>query len=222
MDSKISTPNNVSRIDVSAENDITAVAGMSRSGKSGYVKRLVSARPVLLVWDPDAEYVEAGITRAVYSRTAWRDMIFSGIPGRYSFVRPIERQEFEFWALTVMHRGHCTAVAEETADVTYAGKAPPQWGQLIRKGGKRHISIFAITQFPSESDKTAFRNARRIVCFKVDRDDDIKAMVKEMRVPATDIGAIPLYSALIVDKHHKLHEPRVTHFRHAISASKTA
>lgn len=213
---------NVSRIDVSAESDITVVAGMSRSGKSAWVKKQIAGRKNILAWDPDGEYVAAGITRPIYTRADWLRAVLSKQPCRLSYVAPISRDEFNFWALAVLHRGHCTAVAEETADVTHAGKAPKNWGELIRKGAKRHISIFAVTQTPTESDKTVMRNARRITCFMVDRDPDIDYMAREMRVPRADLAALQRLEAVIVDKHAPAGSPRVTRFKHRFPARRTA
>lgn len=215
-------PSNVSRIDVSAESDITVVAGMARSGKSAWVKRQVARRPAVFAWDPDGEYILAGITRPIYRRVDLLRAVLDKRPGRFSYVAPISRAEFNFWALAVLHRGDCTAVAEETADVTHAGKAPEQWGQLVRKGAKRGISIFAVTQTPPESDKTVMRNARRIVCFMQDREPDIDYMAREMRVPRAEIAALAKLEALIVDKHAPPGVPRVTRFRHQFPAPKPA
>lgn len=215
----------VRRIDVSAESDITVVSGMSRSGKSAYVKNLIRARPVLRVWDPDGEYVDAGITRPIYSRQAWTAANNGPHGGRFSYVAPVTRDEFNYWALACLARGNfgpLTVVAEETADVTHAGKAPQHWGSLVRRGAKRRISIVALTQTPSESDKTVMKNARRLVCFMQDRDPDIDYMAREMRVPREQIAALKKLEALILDKHAEGGRS-VTPFRHSaatLAASK--
>lgn len=214
--------NKISRIDVSAESDITVVAGMSRSGKSAFVKNEIERRPILCAWDPDGEYVEAGISRAVYTRRDLMQWATSPALGRISYVGPVARDEFNFWALCCLHKGnfvkHLTVVAEETADVTHAGKAPKNWGQLVRKGAKRHISIYAITQTPPESDKTVMRNARRIVCFLQDRVPDIDYMAREMRVPRETIASLKRLEAVIVDK-HATPDKRVQMFQHRFPKS---
>lgn len=194
----------ISRIDVSADSDITVVSGMSRSGKSAYVKYLMRARPVLRVWDPDGEYVDAGITHAIHSRRDWTRINSGPHGGRFSYVAPITRDEFNYFSLACLARGNfgpLTVIAEETADVTHSGKAPQHWGALVRRGAKRRISIVALTQTPSESDKTVMKNARRLVCFMQDREPDILYMAREMRVPAEQIAALKKLEALILDKH---------------------
>lgn len=212
----------ISRIDVSAESDITVVAGMSRSGKSAWVKKQLAGRKNILAWDPDGEYVLAGITKPIYTRQDWLKAILLKQNIKFSYVAPINRDEFNFWSLAVLHRGNCTAVAEETADVTHSGKAPQNWGELVRKGAKRGISIFAITQTPTESDKTVLRNARRIACFMVDTDSDISYMAAKMRVPREDIAALQRLEAVIVDKHAPAGMPRVMRFKHSFRPPKTA
>jgi len=159
------------RIDVSLDNNLTAVAGMSRSGKSAFVKRDMGKPARALFWDPDAEYVEAGISTPVYDRRALLEVVTHRKAGRFSYVSPVNTDEFNFWSLAALHWGHCTAVAEETSDVTHPGKAPTYWGQLVRRGAKRGIAVYAVTQFPGESDKTIWRNARRVVCFQLEGAD---------------------------------------------------
>jgi hypothetical protein len=79
--------------------------------------------------------------------------------------------------------GNCTAVAEETADVTTPAKAPVGWGTLVRRGRKRGISIIGVTQRPAESDKTIIGNATKIHCGMLKRPQDRKYMALEMDVP---------------------------------------
>lgn len=195
----------ISRIDVHAQNDINVVSGMSGSGKSHYVKQKVRTLPVLRAWDPDGEYVAAGITQPIYTRRDWTELCTGPHGGRFSYVGPITVKEFNYWALACGTRGNfgpLAVIAEETADVTHSGKAPQHWGELVRrKARKRRITVYALTQTPSESDKTVMKNARRIVCFMQDRDPDIDYMAREMRVPREQIAALKLYEHLVLDKH---------------------
>lgn len=171
------------RIDVTLANNLSAVAGMSRSGKSALVKSEVGKAKRAIFWDPDAEYVEDGVSVAVYDRPALLKIVTERSTGRFSYVAPVNTDEFNFWALAALHWGHCAAVAEETSDVTHPGKAPTYWGQLVRRGAKRGIAVYAVTQFPGESDKTIWRNARRVVCFQMEGTDR-SYMAKRLSIPA--------------------------------------
>ena len=188
-----------SRIDVKLGNNLTAVAGMSRSGKSAWVKRDMGKPARALFWDPDAEYVEAGISVPVYDRRTMLDIISNRKVGRFSYVSTVNTDEFNFWALSALHWGHCTAVAEETSDVTSPGKAPTYWGQLVRRGAKRNIAVYAVTQFPGESDKTIWRNARRVVCFQMEGTDRVY-MSKRLDLPAERFPRAQ-FDYLVIDRH---------------------
>jgi hypothetical protein len=74
----------------------------------------------------------------------------------------------------------CTAVVEELADVTNPGKAPPAWGDLLRWARKLGINIYAITQRPSESDKTIVGLAHSIICHAMARHADQIYMAREL------------------------------------------
>lgn len=192
-------------IDVSLGNRITVVVGKSRSGKSAYVKRQVKAARRLLVWDPDGEFVEAGICQPLTTRQQLLDVVSRSAHGRFSYVAPVRRDEFNFWSLAVLHWRNCVAVAEETSDVTSPGKAPEQWGQLIRKGAKRGIVLYGVTQAPSESDKTIMRQARFVVCFVLGRDVDRAYMAAEIDLPKERLQALrtverQFAEGVIVDK----------------------
>lgn len=193
-------------IDVSLGSRITTVVGMSRSGKSAYVKRQVKTARRLLVWDPDGEFVDAGITRPLTTRQQLLQVVSGTRAGRFSFIAPVRRDEFNFWSLAVLHWRDCVAVAEETSDVTSPGKAPEQWGQLIRKGAKRGIELYGITQAPSESDKTILRQARFVVCFMLGRDVDRAYMAAELDIPKDRLQQLrtvegKFCEGLVLDKH---------------------
>ena len=83
-------------------------------------------------------------------------------------------------------------IAEELADVTNASKAPGNWGILLRRGLKRGITIYAISQRWAEADKTAIGNASEFIVF-TSRGDDVAYISKKTRIPETEIEAlIPL------------------------------
>jgi hypothetical protein len=89
---------------------------------------------------------------------------------------------------------NAAVVAEETADVTSPSKARPNWGPLIRRGRARGLApIFALTQRPAESDKTAIGNATLIRVGRMARDADRKMMAKELDINYRILtGLLPL------------------------------
>ena len=78
---------------------------------------------------------------------------------------------------------NCAVIAEEIADVTRVGKAPPMWGQLLRRGRKRAIKIYMTTQRPSEADKTALTQATMVRTGLLGRHADREALARDMDIP---------------------------------------
>lgn len=180
-------------IDVSRAASITVVVGSSGSGKSAWLKGQIRGAPRVLAWDPDDEY--SGLPGFVRVDSL-RDLVSRlkrAASGRYAFV-PASGEAFDSWSLAAFAWGNCVALAEETADVTAPGKAPPGWGTLVRRGRKRGVTLYAVTQRPSESDKTVIGNATRIHCCALARAADRAYMARELDVPQAEIDGIkPLH-----------------------------
>ncbi|WP_351001078.1 hypothetical protein [Shewanella sp. TB7-MNA-CIBAN-0143] len=184
------------RIDTSRKADIRAVCGGSGSGKSSYVKAELKRLkpPRLIIWDPVDEYGEVATVRV----TTCRELadILSRYPHGALKIRFVAegQKNFEFWARCAFAWTNAAVVAEETADVTSPSKAPPNWGQLVRRGRARGLSpIFALTQRPAESDKTAIGNATLIRVGRMARDADRKMMAKELDIDYRILtGLLPL------------------------------
>lgn len=178
---------------------LTVAVGASRSGKTAWVKQQL-ADPgrylIQLYWDVEGQY-EGNVIR---TRSQLVDVCAHAKPGRWSY-RPRTLADFGFWGecglllLRVAEkrypdRVHTAIVAEETSDVTSPGKAPDGWGMLVRRGLKRAGDIYAITQRPSESDKTVMGNAGVIHCCGLQRDQDMVYMSKELRLPVPEIAGL--------------------------------
>lgn len=163
---------------------VVVVAGGSGTGKTAWVsaeiRRLQPKR--VLVWDVKGEYSRAGFF-SVTTASELAHMCARARCGWIAFVPGLlcNTKVFGFWSRCALAWGSCVAIAEETADVTSPGKAPPGWGELVRRGRDRHVWIYAITQAPSESDKTVMRNHTLIHCGALKRDPDRAYMAREMR-----------------------------------------
>lgn len=171
---------------------IALVCGSSGSGKSLWVKQQIAQLPRVLVYDTDDEYSELpGFERVTRARDL-AHRLRRARAGRYAFVpaSPCNVALFEFWSKAAFAWGTCAAVAEELADVTSPGKAPPGWGMLIRRGRKRGIHLYAVTQRPSESDKTAIGNATLLHCGALARRLDRAYMAAELDAPESAVAAL--------------------------------
>lgn len=172
------------------------VTGKSRSGKSAWTKKQLNALAARIgreiVFDIKGEYANG--YRVVDSLSELGALLQS-TPGplRVAY-RPISpKKDFGLWAkmaFTWCKMSPCVIVAEELADVTTPAKAPDGWGQVCRQSLGFGGWVFAITQRPSESDKTAIGNASLIHCCKMARADDRRYMAKELDVPVTAIDEL--------------------------------
>ncbi len=170
------------------------VAGASRSGKTFWTVHQVRAERRLLVWDAKGEWWRHDC-RTVTSPAELRELVATNPPtfARIAYARPCTPAEFEFfcrcaWVWIRAARG--AIVVEELADVTNPGKAPTAWGEILRKGLAFGPAIYAVTQRPSESDKTAIGNSSRVHCHRMARAADIRYMAAELRVPVADVEAL--------------------------------
>jgi len=148
--------------------ELIVVTGATRTGKTTWVAHQVRNARRLLLWDGAADGHRSYHCRTVTDPRELCELVKPGAPPeRIAYVRAVTAPEFDIfcrlaWVWVRAARG--VLVVEELADVTHPGKAPVAWGEIIRKGLRYGPTIYALTQRPSESDKTALGNASRIHC----------------------------------------------------------
>lgn len=178
---------------------LVVVGGASRSGKTAYVRKATAKSTRLLAWDPEDQWAQLpGFVRVTRRDDLLKLTLNTSGRMRLAYVAGGDlSKEFDFFAGVAMYTGRYVApvdvIAEELADVTHAGKAPGRWGLLLRRGLKRGISIFAISQRWSEADKTACGNASEFVLFRQSSADDVRYLARKTRVPEAELfGLKPL------------------------------
>lgn len=175
---------------------LVVIAGASRSGKTAYTFRVVNRTGGrIIAWDPEAQWCELRGWRKVTTRAELWEACQRPGAAHLAYVAGGDlKTEFNFWSACVMYWGRyigpCTAIAEELADVTTPSKAPGNWGILLRRGLKRGISIYAISQRWAEADKTAVGNATEFVCFRMSSGDDVAYMARKTRIPLAELEAL--------------------------------
>lgn len=172
------------RIDTSRKADINYIVGSSGAGKSFYIKQAVADEKRLLVFDPDDEY---GDIPGIITTTNGKQLteLIKAHATKPLKVRLVRNgvDAFELCNALAFAWTNCTYVAEEIADVTRVGKAPPAWGQTLRRGRKRGIRIFITTQRPAEADKTAFTQASMVRTGLLGNIADQDAMRRSLDIP---------------------------------------
>lgn len=177
---------------------LIVVGGASRSGKTAYVRKATAKSRRVCVWDIEAQWCELPGWRRITSRAALWDALQMPGPFKIAFVSGGDlRGEFDYWARAVLYAGRYVGplevVAEELADVTSPAKAPGHWGILLRRGLKRGVTIYAISQRWQEADKTAFDNASEYVFFR-QANPKARAYVSDSAGIALDqIPTVPLH-----------------------------
>lgn len=171
------------------------VSGASRSGKTAWVRQMVQGEARVFLWDPEAQWCELpGWTKAT-SRAQLTAHAASHGPRKVAYVVGSSLADnFDHFASCCMYAGRwvepVAVVAEELADVTTTAKAPPAWGILVRRGLKRGINIYAISQRWSEADKTAFGNASDFVIFRASSMADVRYIAGRTKLEAEEISRL--------------------------------
>lgn len=174
---------------------LIVVSGASRSGKTAYVVRAVRAEKRVIAWDIEAQWCNLPGWQKVTTRAELFKAVQRGGPAKIAYVTRAGdiRAEFDFFCGCSKYWGEffggCLVVAEELADVSSPSKAPGNWGMLQRRGLKRGITIYAISQRWAEADKTAIGNASEFVCFRA-VGDDVQYMARKTRIPVADLEAL--------------------------------
>jgi hypothetical protein len=174
------------------------VGGASRSGKTAGTRKATKGSKRIFAWDPEDQWAQLAGWKRVTSRAEL--LAAAQKPGnqKIAYVAGGDlAAEFDYWAGCVMYAGRYVgpldAIAEELADVTKPSKAPGNWGILLRRGLKRGITIYALSQRWQEADKTAMGNASCFVLFRQNGPKAAKYLESMTGVPFQEIPVEPLY-----------------------------
>lgn len=180
------------------------IAGASRSGKTWWTSKAVKRARRVLAWDPEDQWAQLPGWTKVTTKAALLAAAQRKGPQRVAYVAGGDlKAQFDFWCGCVMYAGRYVepldCISEELADVTTPSKAPGNWGILLRRGLKRGINIFAISQRWAEADKTAIGNATEYVCFSMG-GDDIDYMARKTRIPVAELEALKPLEFVKIDR----------------------
>lgn len=176
------------------EGRLYVVAGASRSGKTLWTAQRVARARRVLVWDLLGEWSSRYRCDRVSSFAELAARVDTR--SRLAFHRPGMVGDFETFcrlAFVWLRLAPGALVIEETATVTHAGKAPAAWGDVVRMSLRYGVELYALTQRPAESDKTAFGNASVIHAGRAVTPRDRATLAEYLDVPiATVAGLRPL------------------------------
>lgn len=173
------------------------IGGASRSGKTAWAKIAVEKTRRVFAYDPEDQWGQLPGWRRVTTRAELVAAAQDKGNQRVAYVAGGDlAAEFGYWAGCVMYAGRyvapLSAIAEELADVTTVSKAPGNWGILVRRGLKRGITIYAISQRWQEADKTALGNASEFIFFRQNGTTAGKYLERMTGLPFAEIPLEPL------------------------------
>lgn len=175
--------------------EIVLGTGSSGAGKTTWIKKkIIKPRKRAIIFD--AAKHEYGDVAGIIARSerellaAIRANLDNGAKIAFQPTRPTP-ENFDFFCRAAYAWGDATVVAEELADVTTPGKAPPGWGDVLRKGRAYGLKVYGLTQRPAESDKTIIGNATLIHAGRQSRLKDRKYMADEMGLTPADFVMKP-------------------------------
>lgn len=180
-----------------ATNDgrLCIMSGASRSGKTAMTERLIrrGKYKAVFVWDIEDQWSKLQGYKRLSSFADLLTVVRKGGKGKYAYVSQGDiKADFDRFCRTIFHYGtyfgECAAVLEELADVTTVSKAPEGWGMLVRRGLKRGISLYPISQRWAEADKTAIGNATDFYVFRAATGSDVDYMAKKTGLPKERIA----------------------------------
>lgn len=176
---------------------IIVLAGKSRSGKSAYAAKEVKSEQRIIAWDPEEQWCNLSGWKRVDNQRDFSAALVKAGRGKlriaYVHTAGDMKEDFNLWSQKVFKfldlTGPLAVIPEELADVSTPGKAPEWWGQLIRKGLKRGLTVYPISQRWAEADKTAFNNISEIVCFSM-MPMDVDYMAKRTGLDPEELKAL--------------------------------
>jgi hypothetical protein len=182
---------------------LIVVSGASRCGKTTQVSNAIRGSRRVCAWDPEDQWAQMPGWRKVTTRQQLLEAMQAKGRVRVAYVAGGDlKAEFDFWCGVVYYAGRYVepldAIAEELSDVTTPSKAPGNWGILLRRGLKRGITIYAISQRWAEADKTAIGNCSEFVLF-MSRGEDVDYIARKARVPVAELDALKPFEFMRVD-----------------------
>lgn len=170
--------------------DCIGAIGASGTGKGLFVTAKVApllGRRLVLVWSPlelTDRYAQkfAGVTvRSIphlvgQVKAKARAIVF--VPDGNA--KKLAAQ-FDLFCRVAWYAPRCVAVIEELSRVTTPGWAPQAWQNLSTAGRHQGLTVIATAQRPAQIDKDFLGNCTEVRAYRVNYDNDAKALASIMR-----------------------------------------
>lgn len=89
--------------------------------------------------------------------------------------------QFDLFCRLAWHSPRCVALIEELSRVTTPGWAPQAWQNLSTAGRHQGLTVIATAQRPAQIDKDFLGNCTEVRAYRVNYDNDARALASIMR-----------------------------------------
>lgn len=165
------------------DGELFGVIGASRSGKTEWTRQRVQCAARLLLWDYKGEWKRYDCQR-VEDLEDLAELVRPDAPPQRLALHMAgmsDRRVFALFcrlAFVWLRADIGTLVIEETSSVTRPNWAPNAYADILRMGLGFGCDIYALTQRPQESDKTAYGNATVLHCHQLGTPADCRYVAR--------------------------------------------
>jgi len=170
---------------------LAILIGVSRSGKSVYLKSIIEKLGRVVAFDPKGEYVQELGFKACYTREQLLNaLVKAGTgPAKIAFVA-VEKPDFQFFCAAAKkwnEQARAGIVCEELANTTNTGKAAGKWGVLVSQGLAAGPIILGTVQRGQEVDKSVMNNATYVHIARHSTQKDRKYIADQLGIPVEHV-----------------------------------
>lgn len=154
------------------ESKVTLILGKRGSGKSFFLKKILSAERRFLVYDTLGEYSD-GVVFTEFEDLGrfWKDHIFGQFRLVYQPLRP--QEEFEKVCNLVYICGGMVFAAEEIDTFCRPNEISLEFANVIQRGRHKAIDFYGISQRPYGINRIISSQAKRIITFQQSEPRDL-------------------------------------------------
>lgn len=177
-------------VDMRPDGVLIVAIGVSRSGKSVWLKRAIENDKRVLAFDPKGEYyMEMGYFPCRTRAELIAALKASAGAAKICYLQH-DKKEFDFFcdaAFNWNRQARATIIAEELGNTTNCGKASGHWGRLISQGLAYAPKVIGTVQRGQEVDKSIINNATFLHVCRHSTAKDQKYISEQLGLKASDI-----------------------------------
>lgn len=186
---------NAPAFDVRPDGVLIVAIGVSRSGKSVWLKEAIKDDQRVIAFDPKGEYYMGMGYWPCRTRAELIAALRASTGAAKICYLQHDKKEFDFFcdaAFNWNRLARCTIIAEELGNTTNCGKASGHWGRLISQGLAYAPKVIGTVQRGQEVDKSIINNASFLHICRHSTSKDQKYIADQLGISPNDVPSVPL------------------------------